>query len=179
MKIWNLFLTFLLPFFSLSASVNAAPFDSDWQMISSLSPVVIVSEKLTEESKYSKELVTIIEEAKTDCNDFKNGKLQIPSIAIKTVDLNKDGKLDEIFNFGAVECSSAVSLWSGSGGSWWALIVDGKITRFLARDLEVIYPFGDYPVVILSVHGSFCGRAGVVDCVTSTVWSHGDFQTLK
>ena len=132
-----------------------------------------------EKAKWSPQLSALINEARFQCSQENEGVLQVPIDAVQSIDLNNDQIMDEILNFGLLKCSSSNSMWSGSGGSWRALIVDNESTQFLAKSLAVTFPFGDYPIVSMLVHGSLCGQAGVVDCVFSTVWSNGKFQTLE
>ena len=128
---------------------------------------------------WSQSLNKKVLEAALLCELTDNGSFEISPDAVQKIDLNNDGKLDEILNMGAFRCSTSYTLWSTSGGSWRVLIVNETVTKFLAKSLAVTYPFGDYPIVTMLVHGSQCGQPGVVDCVVSTVWSHGKFQVLK
>jgi len=129
-----------------------------------------------EQKMWSEAVTQLIKEARQDCSEVDNGTVEVPIDAVEYVDLNNDGKIDEILNYGKLRCSTYSSIWSGSGGVRRALIVDGKVTNFLARSLKVTYPFGDYPIITMSVHGSFCGQVGSEACVLSTVWSSGKFQ---
>jgi hypothetical protein len=93
--------------------------------------------------------------------------------------LNGDGETDETLDFGYLVCSSSASYWIGSGRSNKALVVKDQVTIFLAQDLAITYPFGNFPVITMEVHGNICGEVGFVDCVVSTVWSEGEFQAPK
>lgn len=135
-------------------------------------------QSLYELQNWSQSLNETVLEAASQCERTDNGSFKILPDAVQKIDLNNDGELDEILNMGAFRCSTSYTLWSTSGGSWRVLIVNETVTKFMAKSLAVTYPFGEYPIVTMLVHGSECGQSGVVDCVVSTVWSHGKFQKV-
>ena len=117
--------------------------------------------------------------AKTEdeCRDNDNGVLLVPHNAIEYHDVTGDGVPEEFLIRGRLNCSSGFSLWSGSGGSWISVIVDGVATTFLARSFFVDTTIFNIPILLLSLHGSTCGAVGVQPCIQALVWDEGEFLT--
>jgi hypothetical protein len=55
-------------------------------------------------------------------------------------------------------------------------IVGDVVREFLAHSWKVVDMVGT-PVVLLQVHGTYCGEVGVVACYKAVVWDDGGFRT--
>jgi hypothetical protein len=118
----------------------------------------------------------VIAKAGNDCK-FEQGKFQMQPSALSQHDLNGDGKPDEIVDTAKFSCSTAASLWGGSGGTYLYAVVNGKSTEFLAHSWRLV-DVGRQKVLLLSVHHSECGGA-TGSCFRAYVWSNGEFRTTK
>ena len=118
----------------------------------------------------------LIVKAENDCK-FEKGRFGMQASAISRHDLNGDGKPDEIVDTAKFSCTTAASLWGGSGGTYLYAVVDGKSTEFLAHGWRLV-DAGRQKVLLLSVHHSECGGGGG-PCFRAHVWSGGEFRTTK
>jgi hypothetical protein len=96
--------------------------------------------------------------------------------AIKNVDLNADNKPDEIIDEGKFSCSTASSLYCGTGGCMLHLIVDDKDYKLLSQRWALA-ELGSARVVITAIHWSQCNYK--TPCLRSVVWRDGKFRNLK
>jgi hypothetical protein len=113
----------------------------------------------------------IIQKAKNECSDFEGGELHVGQQAITYHDLTNDGQPEAIVDAAELSCSTAASLWSGSGGTYLWIIVDGQTYEYLAHKWRVIDVDG-HQVLLLAVHFSACGES-VGPCYRTLVWREG------
>lgn len=109
-----------------------------------------------------------IDDARADCESFEAGDFSFePEAIIKTpLTQTADGWLvDETH----MRCSSAASMYCGTGGCGLFLIVGDHITERLAKAWSIV-DFYDRPVVLLDVHGSLCGGINPTPCVEALIW---------
>ena len=137
----------------------------------------LVSQPDAQAQDMSAQATKIIEEARQDCSSFENGKLTLSDKVINKVDVTGDGKADEIIDFSGISCSSAASLYCGTGGCSLEVIADGKSTRFLTKDWNV-FVWDGQPILMLIVHGSECGGNNLRRCYRATVWTEQGFSTV-
>jgi len=107
--------------------------------------------------------------AKEACAEFNGGQFALEWGAIERVDLDGDLRADWVLNESAFACSTAASLYGGTGGSMSHFLADGQLNSLLNRGWEVV-SFGRDRVVLADVHGSQCGGINPTPCVTSSVW---------
>lgn len=107
--------------------------------------------------------------AKDACADFNGGQFALEWGAIERVDLDGDLYADWVLNESAFACSTAVSLYGGTGGSTSHFLVDSQLHSLLNKGWEAV-SVGRYRVVLAYVHGSQCGGINPTPCVTSSVW---------
>lgn len=117
----------------------------------------------------------VIEKARKACT-LENGTFNASGGAVKNIDLNADGKSDEIIDEGKFTCSTASSLYCGTGGCMIHLIVDNKDYKYLAKEWAIA-ELGRAKVVINAVHWSECNYK--TPCVRGVVWRDGKFRTIK
>ncbi len=118
----------------------------------------------------------IIQQAKNDCARFEKGKFSAAVDAIALHDLTGDGRPEEIVDASRFACSSATSMWGGSGGTVLWVVVEGEAYEFLAHKWRVVDVDGQN-VLLLAVHSSECGDT-IGPCYRSLVWSNG-FRTPR
>lgn len=114
-------------------------------------------------------LAARIDEAREACSDFEGGTLSVGWGAVRRVDLDGDLRPDWALDESAFACSSAASLFCGTGGCRTHLLVGEALASFLNRGWEVV-TFGRERVVLFDVHGSDCGGINPTPCVEAVVW---------
>lgn len=117
----------------------------------------------------------VIEIAKKSCS-FEKGQFTMPELSKTNVDLNADGKPDEIIDESKFYCSTASSLYCGTGGCMLHLIVDGKDYKHLAKEWAIA-ELGAAKVLIIGVHWSECNYKN--PCIRAITWRNGKFRSLK
>lgn len=113
----------------------------------------------------------LVQKAKSECNSVEGGKFNAAEQAITLHDFTGDGRPEEVVDASRFSCSTAVSMWSGSGGTFLWLIVDGKVYEYLAHRWRVVDIDGQ-KVLLLAVHTSECGDT-TGPCYRALVWSDG------
>jgi hypothetical protein len=117
----------------------------------------------------------VIEAAKKSCA-LEKGQFSAPDISTTRVDLNADGKPDEIIDESKFTCSTSSSLYCGTGGCMLHLIVDSKDYKHLAKEWTIT-ELGTAKVLIFGVHWSECSYKS--PCIRAVVWRAGKFRLLK
>jgi hypothetical protein len=117
----------------------------------------------------------VIETARKACA-LEKGTFNASSEAIKNVDLNADGKPDEIIDEGKFSCSTASSLYCGTGGCMLHLIVDNKDYKLLSQ-VWTLAELGAAKIVITAIHWSECNYK--TPCLKGVVWLDRKFRALK
>ena len=79
----------------------------------------------------------VIEQARADCRAFENGTLTLGENAIVQADLTGDGEPEEIIDSRQFTCSSAASLFCGTGGCTVTVVVDGAARARAMASLTV------------------------------------------
>jgi hypothetical protein len=118
----------------------------------------------------------IVQKAKNECTKLDDGKFNATEQAITLYDLTGDGRPEEIIDASQFSCSTSASLWSGTGGTYLWLIVDGKTYEFLAHKWQVVDVDGQ-KVLLLAVHSSECSDT-IGPCYRALVWDDG-FRTTR
>lgn len=107
--------------------------------------------------------------AQKACADFKNGDFVMEWGAVARVDLDGDLRPDWVLNEVSFACSSAASLYCGTGGCTSHFLVDDVLGSVLNQGWGVV-DLGPYRVLLTDVHGSQCGGINPTPCVTASIW---------
>lgn len=108
------------------------------------------------------------------------GRFEAPDWAFsRHVDFNADGVVDVIFDGSEMTCAPMASFFSGTGGSPRIVFISTKDAEkpwerhdfFGHAHAVVSAPGGSVPVLMISLHGSFCDTYGAAPCVGAWVWS--------
>jgi hypothetical protein len=118
----------------------------------------------------------IIQKAKRECAGFQGGKFNVARRAITLHDLTGDGRPEEVVDASRFSCSTALTMWRGSGGTYLWVIVDGKTYEFLAHKWRVVDVDGQ-KILLLAVHASQCSDT-IGPCYRALVWNNG-FRTTR
>ena len=125
---------------------------------------------------YTTAALDIIAQARAECEGFENGQFEVSDTAIVKLDITSNGSPDEMVDSTAFSCSSALTLWGGTGGNYlWAVINDSAY-EFLAHQWKVV-DFNNLNVLLLAVHPYQCGDR-IAPCVQALVWDEG-FRSLE
>ncbi len=120
----------------------------------------------------------VMEQARKDCSSFENGVLTTTRKAIPRIDLTGDGVPDTIIDAHEFRCSTAASMYCGTGGCSLWVIVGDKSYAYLAKGWKVV-EWANLKVLLLEVHGSECGGTNLRKCVRAEVWSEGGFYSVS
>ena len=118
----------------------------------------------------------IIQKAERECVAFESGTFSATEQAITLHDFTGDGRPEEVIDASQFSCSTTVSLWGGSGGTFLWVVVDGKAYEFVTHRWPVV-GVDDKKVLLLAVHSSQCGDP-IGPCYRALVWSDG-FRTTR
>ena len=118
----------------------------------------------------------IVQKAKSECAALENGEFNATGQAITLLDLTGDGRSEEIVDASQFSCSTALTLWGGTGGTYLWVIVDEKAYEFLAHRWLVV-DVDEQKVLLLAVHSSECSDT-IGPCYRALVWDDG-FRTTR
>jgi hypothetical protein len=121
----------------------------------------------------------VLAAAAAECAAFENGSFTALPDAVARLDLTGDGVLDDaVVDATYFQCSTAASLYGGSGGTYLTLIAGGQASTHLAQAWQVIDWVGA-KVVLLFHSGTACGGFGAQPCVEALVWGGEGFLTVR
>lgn len=110
-----------------------------------------------------------VELARQACAAFERGRFQLDWGAVSKVDLDSDSHTDWVLNEAGFSCSSAASLYCGTGGCVSHFLIGSTLTSLRNRGWSVV-TFGPRRVLLTDVHGSRCGGINSTPCVLALVW---------
>lgn len=115
------------------------------------------------------QLQSKVENAQSACAAIDDGEFALDWGAVERVDLDGDLYADWVLNEVGFACSSAASLYCGTGGCMSHFLVEDSLQSLLNKgwSLEVLGPF---KVLLAQVHGSQCDGINPTPCVTASVW---------
>ncbi len=119
----------------------------------------------------------LLAQAAADCASFEAGVISGGDTAVTEVDLDGDGAPDRILDTSALRCSSAASMYCGSGGCTVHAIVGEAVSSFQAEGWRVI-DWDGRPILLIARDGGWCGGAGAELCFEAVVWSGGRMLTV-
>lgn len=115
-------------------------------------------------------VAAMIDQVRSDCASFESGKLTVTANAVTRTDLTGDGIDDAVVDTAGLECSSAASLYCGTGGCTLFLVTGAETMDVLAKGWKVVDWGGDR-VLLLQIHGANCGGTNLRRCYRAMVWS--------
>lgn len=120
----------------------------------------------------------LIDRAAADCRAFNDGEFD-PGEAVTQIELRSQfGSVQaELVDESEYACSSAASLYCGTGGCMLNLIVDGTIRAWQATGWRLI-DWGPDSILLIGRDGGWCGGAGAEVCYEAIVWSNGKILTV-
>ena len=118
----------------------------------------------------------IVQQAKQDCNGFDNGTFDSTEKTITLHDITGDGHPEEFVDASQLSCTTALTLWGGTGGTYLWVIVEGKTYEFLAHKWRLV-DFDGQQVLLLAVHSSQCSDE-IGPCYRALTWQDG-FRSIR
>ena len=114
-------------------------------------------------------LQRIFDEAKNACAEVNNGEFALEWGSVQRIDLNGDLRSDWVLNDVGFACSSAASLYCGTGGSMSHFLIEDHVATLLNQGWEMA-TIGPSRVLVAEVHGSQCNGIGPTQCFVASVW---------
>lgn len=120
----------------------------------------------------SPEAQELINRAKEDCNSFENGAFEAGD-AVTEIELASQfgAVMAELIDESKYACSSAASMYCGSGGCMLNLVVEGTAYSWQATGWRLI-DWGPDTILLIGRDGGWCGGAGAEVCYEAVVWSN-------
>ena len=110
------------------------------------------------------------------CAEFDGGTFN-PGDAVTRIDLTGDGELDTLVDESRFSCSTASSLYCGSGGCMLHGIVAEAVTSWQATGWRTIEWAPD-TILLIGRDGGWCGGAGSDVCYEALKWSNDRFLSV-
>jgi hypothetical protein len=118
----------------------------------------------------------ILAAAAADCAGFENGAFD-PNDAVTEIDLDGVAPLDRLVDTGRFSCTSAASLYCGSGGCTLHAVIGDDAWAFQAEGWRRI-DWDGRPILLLALDGGWCGGIGAETCFEAVSWSDGRLMTV-
>ncbi len=115
------------------------------------------------------QLLERLEAAQQACSDMESGQFALELGAIYRVDLEGDIERDWVLDEAGFACSTAVSLYCGTGGCMSHFLIEDRMFSLLNQGWDMAN-IGPFRVLLVDVHGSQCGGINPTPCVVASVW---------
>ena len=122
-----------------------------------------------DESALPPSLVEVVVEARRDCAALDDGKLTIGWGAVRRPDLDGDELPDWSLDMRMVSCSSARTLFCGTGGCAAHFVVGDSRAEFLTKEWRTI-DLGGLRALLMKAHGVNCDGTNLTPCVRALTW---------
>jgi hypothetical protein len=119
----------------------------------------------------------VLEEARENCARFEDGTFE-PRDAVQPVDLTGDGVPEMVVDESRFSCSSAASMYCGTGGCMVRAIVGDQTFSWLAKGWTVVDWAGDQ-ILLMQIHGANCGGTNLRRCYEAVVWTDDHFASVR
>ena len=127
------------------------------------------SAKAQDRSELPQQLLEKVEAAEKACSDFENGQFALEFGAVNRVDLDGDIQRDWVLDEAGFACSSAVSLYCGTGGCMSHFLIEDRVFSLLNQGWDMAN-IGSFRVLLADVNGSQCGGINPTPCITASAW---------
>ncbi|MCA3508378.1 MAG: hypothetical protein IOD01_14050 [Rhodobacter sp.] len=119
----------------------------------------------------------ILADAAKACAEQDNGVFASEG-AVRQIDMTGDGTEDTIVDEALFTCTTAASLYAGSGGSMIHVFVNGTQSSFLVQGYETVR-WGDNLIVLLALGGTDCNTINANPCFEALTWVEDRFVTVR
>lgn len=119
-----------------------------------------------------------LDQAAADCASFENGMFDAGN-AISEITLKSSfGDIAaEIVDESQYSCSSAASLYCGTGGCMLNVVVEGQTLAWQATGWR-LEEWGPQTILLIGRDGGWCGGAGAQVCFEAITWSGEQILTV-
>ena len=126
----------------------------------------------------SPEAQHLLDRPAADCRAFENGAFDQGN-AVQEIELGSQfGTVSaELVDESEFACSSAASLYCGTGGCMLNLVVEGSVLAWQATGWRIL-DWGPDRILLIGRDGGWCGGAGAEVCYEALVWSNGRILTV-
>ena len=126
----------------------------------------------------SPEAQRLIDQAAQECASFENGVFDSGD-AVAPIELaSQFGTVAaELVDESRFACSSAASLYCGSGGCMINLVVGQDVKAWQATGWRLV-DWGPDRILLIGRDGGWCGGAGAEVCYEAVVWSNDRILTV-
>ena len=114
-------------------------------------------------------LLEKVEVARQACSNFENGQFALEFGAVRRVDLDGDIYRDWVLDEAGFACSSAASLYCGTGGCMPHFLIEENLFSLLNQGWDMAN-IGPFRLLLADVHGSQCDGINSTPCVVASVW---------
>jgi hypothetical protein len=121
-------------------------------------------------------LADILAEAEAACAGFESGIFD-PADAVTEIDLTGDGLPDTLIDESKFTCTTAASMYCGSGGCMLHAIVGDTETTWQSLGWKTLN-WGPDTILLVGRDGGWCGGAGSQHCYEALNWSQGAFRSV-
>ena len=120
----------------------------------------------------------LVDRAAAACRALDDGEFD-PGNAVSQIELRSQfGSVQaELVDESAYACSSAASLFCGTGGCMLHVVVEGEVKSWQATGWKLI-DWGPDRILLIGRDGGWCGGAGAEVCYEAIVWSNGKALTV-
>ena len=120
-------------------------------------------------SEHPPQMQEKVEAAATASATFENCEFDLEWGAVDRLDMDGDLHHDWVLNESGFACSTAASLFCGTGGCMSHFLVEEELRSLLNQGWDVV-DLGPNKVLLADVHGSQCGGINPTPCVTASAW---------
>lgn len=113
------------------------------------------------------------EAARQACADFEGGTFALEFGAVHRIDLDGDLRPDWVLDEAGFACSTAASLYCGTGGCMSHFLIGDRVASLLNQGWDLT-DIGPFRVLLADVHGSQCDGINPTPCVVASTWDHDE-----
>lgn len=118
----------------------------------------------------------ILAEARDACTSYENGTFDAGD-AVVEADLDGEAPPDRLVDESKFACSSAASMYCGTGGCMLHAVVGEERWSWQAEGWRLI-DWGRSRILLIARDGGWCGGAGAQICFEAVTWSFGQMLTI-
>jgi hypothetical protein len=120
---------------------------------------------------------TILADGAAMCAEQDNGLFSSEG-AVRSLDVTGDGQPETLVDTALFTCTTAASLFGGSGGSMIHVIVGDVQSDYLVQGYELLN-WGGRTILLLALHGTNCNGIGADPCFEALVWNGDRFMSVR
>lgn len=126
----------------------------------------------------SEQAQALVDRAAAECASFENGTFDAGD-AVQDINLRAQmgSVVGELVDESAFACSSAASLYCGTGGCMLHLVVQNSVTSWQVTGWQRL-DWGPSTILLLGRDGVWCDASGAEVCFEAVTWSNDRWLTV-